>query len=257
VWNGIKGTAGLAFLGGLGYAGWTIVTTLLPVGDSPNAIMRKASDVLQHDPDVHAAYGACKTYGLDPGGRAEGRRYFVPEHKYEDALTGEKLHRVKFNLEGERGRKAWVYAEVASGTGDFRYLIVVSKDGSRVVSVVDRRPPLMTRDERAARVSTLLAGAAWAFYSDNDFDAREQARALGDYWLKVPHVRCDADGGAARCADAGVGAGGAPAWRLGAAPGAPLSKGVKTLDDLERLVLPLANPPKKSGLLGLGLFGLL
>ncbi len=88
VWTTIKFSAGAAFLGGLVYAGYTIVTTLLPVGDSPNAIMRKATDVLMHDPDVHAYYGECKTYGLDPGGRAEGRRYFVPEYKYEDPLTG-------------------------------------------------------------------------------------------------------------------------------------------------------------------------
>lgn len=34
------------------YAGWTIVTTLAPSGASANAIMRKASDILKHDPEV-------------------------------------------------------------------------------------------------------------------------------------------------------------------------------------------------------------
>lgn len=71
------------------YAGYTIITALIPVGDSPNAIMRRATDILLHDPDVVAYYGTIKTYGLDPGGRAEGRRYFVPEYKYEDNITGE------------------------------------------------------------------------------------------------------------------------------------------------------------------------
>ena len=114
---------------------------------------------------------------------------FVPEYHYDDPLTGEPYHRVKFSLEGDRaGRKATVWAEVSSATGDFRYLIVGTRDGGKVISIVDRRPPLMTREERQARVSSLLQDAGWAFFADNEVDVREQGGALGDYWLKCKVV---------------------------------------------------------------------
>jgi hypothetical protein len=90
MWTSIKLGFATGLVGVIIYAGYTIVTTLLPLGASSNAIMRKASDVVLGDPEVHAAFGVSKTYGLDPGGRAEGRRYFVPEYKYEDNITGEK-----------------------------------------------------------------------------------------------------------------------------------------------------------------------
>lgn len=95
LWNTIKTTFGISFVALLIYAGYTIVTALLPMGASSNAIMRKASDVLTHDPDVHTHFGTIKTYGADAGGGGtEGRRYFVPEYKYEDKYTGEKcVHR--------------------------------------------------------------------------------------------------------------------------------------------------------------------
>jgi hypothetical protein len=90
LWTTIKLGVGTALFGVVMYAGYTIITTLLPMGASSNAIMRKASDIVLADPEVHNAFGVAKTYGLDPGGRAEGRRYFVPEYKYEDALNGDK-----------------------------------------------------------------------------------------------------------------------------------------------------------------------
>lgn len=144
-----------------------------------------------------------------------------------------RYHRVKFSLEGERGRKATVFAEVASGTGEFRYLLVVSRDfaaGGKVISIVDRRPPRMTREERQARVSSLLQDAGWAFVADNEVDAREQARVLGDYWLKVKAVT-DAE----RVAASGVAG---AAWL--APSGEPVGKGVKDLAELERMTQRLA-----------------
>ncbi len=89
IWTSVKIGAGMALLGLFMYAGYTIVTTLLPLGASSNAIMRRASDIILSDPEVLGAFGTCKTYGVDPGGRAEGRRFFVPEYKYDDPLTGD------------------------------------------------------------------------------------------------------------------------------------------------------------------------
>lgn len=90
VWNTIKLALGTAIVSGVLYAGYTIFTVLVPIGASSNAILRKATEALKHDPDVHGYYGDIKTYGIDLGGRAEGRRYFVPEYKYEDPYTGTK-----------------------------------------------------------------------------------------------------------------------------------------------------------------------
>jgi hypothetical protein len=207
--------------------------------------MRKASDILEQDPDVRAYYGAIRTYGIDLGGRAEGRRMFVPEYHYDDPLTGEPYHRVKFTLEGDRGRKAGVWAEVASSTGEFRYLIVANRDLSKVISIVDRRPPLMTREERQARVTSLVQDAGWAFFADNEVDAREQARALGDYWLKVKVVT-DAD----RVVERGV-VGCAWVTEQG-----EVVKGLKDLAELERMVQRLARKKGAAGGLWASLEGL-
>lgn len=139
-----------------------------------------------------------------------------------------------------------MYGEVGSSTGDFRYLLVVAKDGSRVVSVIDRRPPPLSQEDRVSRVTTLLqdaAGEGWAFYADNDVDARAQAAVLGEYWLKVKCVRCDET--AERCVEAGVVT--TPAWKTGSA----LVKGVKSLDELEKLVQPLAQAKEGGGKKGL------
>lgn len=89
IWGTIKLAFGTAFFGGVLYAGYSILTVLIPVGSSSNSIMRKASDILAADPDVLAYFGPIKTYGVDLGGRAEGRRFFVPEYKYEDTFTGD------------------------------------------------------------------------------------------------------------------------------------------------------------------------
>jgi hypothetical protein len=57
VWTSIKVAFGGGIIVLIFYAGWTIVTTLAPSGASANAIMRKASDILKHDPEVRGALG--------------------------------------------------------------------------------------------------------------------------------------------------------------------------------------------------------
>lgn len=158
-----------------------------------------------------------KTYGEDFGGSREGRRYFVPEYEYTDDTNDTAYKRVRFNLEGERGKKATVWAELRSGSSnDFRYLIVLAKDRSRVWSVVDHRPPERSIHERQASVTTLLQDAGWTFYADNEVDMSEQASQLGDYWLKVKTVRCDLDRD--KCEKEGITAAVRPAWTMGLAP---------------------------------------
>ncbi len=271
VWSTVKVAAGVGFFSLLCYAGYTIVTTLLPVGASSNAIKRKAEEAVKHDPEVAAYFGeGMRTYGVDPGGRAEGRRYFVPEYKYEDPLTGERFVRIKFTLEGERpNRKAWVYAEVAQSTHEFRYLIVQLQGPARggqpprAFVVVDRRSPPLRVEARQSRVSNLLAQAGWAFYAHSRADAEEQAEVLGECWSRVECVRCDQEPDKCLRANVEPGVGAPSVWAdakaaqavslLPQLPWAPrrgeLARGVQRLDDLERVVLPLLPRDKGAGLL--------
>jgi hypothetical protein len=52
VWTTIKVAFAGSIIAVVLYAGWTIIVTLAPSGASANAIMRKASDILKHDPEV-------------------------------------------------------------------------------------------------------------------------------------------------------------------------------------------------------------
>ena len=85
MWQTIKICFGTLIAGGVLYCGYSIVLVLVPVGSSSNRIMRKASDILEHDPEITKYFGSVKTFGIGAG---EGRRYYVPEYKYDDILTG-------------------------------------------------------------------------------------------------------------------------------------------------------------------------
>lgn len=128
-----------------------------------------------------------------------------------------------------------MWAEVCSSSGEFRYLIVMTRDGSKVISIMDRRTPDLSKEERQARVSSLLQDAGWVFMFDNDVDGAEQGHALGDYWLKVKTVRDPA-----RLASQGVvGCG----W---VTETGEVFKGVKDFESLEKMVQRLARGEKPS-----------
>jgi hypothetical protein len=130
-----------------------------------------------------------------------------------------------------------VWAEVRKGTGEFRYILVQTRDRVRGWSIIDERKPEPTIPERQARVSSILSEHKWAFFCDNDSDVRAQSAALEEYWDKVVCLRCDRD--PARCAAAGVTS--LPAWSDAAATTQPPHwRGVKRLEDLEVLSQDLA-----------------
>lgn len=107
-------------------AGYYIIRELFPRQMSPNAVFNRASDVVTSNPDVvHKLGGDVKTFGTDFGSRREGRRFNIPEYRYEGD-DGQKYMRVVFNAEGPHGRKAKVFAEVADdmSSDKFSYLIV-------------------------------------------------------------------------------------------------------------------------------------
>ena len=59
IWGTIKLSFGLGILGFVGYAGYSIVTALLPGGASANAVMRRTSDILRADNDVRLHHHVC------------------------------------------------------------------------------------------------------------------------------------------------------------------------------------------------------
>ena len=142
---------------------------------------------------------------------------------------------VRFSIEGDRGRKGTVWAEVAKDTYDFRYLVVLAKDKSRVWSVHDNRRAPPSDEERAARLSGVLAAHGWTFFADGEADVKAQAGALGpagtESFSKVKFVRCDLTPDA--CEAAGVLS--RPAWKPHAGSKEALLKGVRGLDELEEL----------------------
>ena len=146
---------------------------------------------------------------------------------------------VRFNIEGERGRKGTAWAEVRSGTYDFRYLIVLAKDQSRVWSVADARRAPPTEDERQARLTGVLAAAGWKYYVDDEAQVRAQAEPLGaGYFGKVTVVRCEA--APAPCEAAGVLT--RPAWT--SHKSGEVLKGVFALRELEELTRDVAHKKK-------------
>lgn len=171
----------------------------------------------------------------------------MPDYTYVDDLTDVKYHRIKFNMEGERAKKAEIWAEVRHGTYDFRYIIAVTKDKSRVWSLLDNRPPARTLEDRQGSVTSIIQDGGWKFYTDNDVDIAEQSAHLGDYWLKVRTVRCDRD--VKECEDLGITS--RPAWAIrkpasvweriqGKSEGEmQVIKGVRTLHELEMMTKEL------------------
>ena len=102
---------------------------LLPTKMSPNTIYDKATDLVREDPAVRSRFGErVKTYGREHGGHREGRRNFIEHSEYTDKEGGDKRVRVRFNLEGDHGSKAFVFAEVSSDMprGEFVYSESVS-----------------------------------------------------------------------------------------------------------------------------------
>ena len=141
-----------------------------------------------------------------------------------------------------------MWAEVASSTGEFRYLIVTGRGDSKVISIVDRRPAVLSLVERQARVSTLLQDAGWVFLCDNEVDARMQGKELGDYWLKC---KSSQDGERLR----GVGAlGGSCGWVTPGGEAVAGGRGIKDLAQLESMVLPLARGDKPGWFSGITSF---
>lgn len=148
----VVGTRLFFWAGALAFAsvcGYYIVKELLPTKMSPNAVFDRATSTIRRNEEVKRRFGeAFKTYGRDHGGHREGRRNFIEHTEYVDKDTdGSKRTRVRFNLEGQYGAQAFVFAEVSDSmaSGEFVYILVQDKRNGAVITVVDNRSMLLAR----------------------------------------------------------------------------------------------------------------
>ena len=148
----VVGTRLFFWAGALAFAsvcGYYIVKELLPTKMSPNAVFDRATSTIRRNEEVKRRFGeAFKTYGRDHGGHREGRRNFIEHTEYVDEDTdGSKRTRVRFNLEGQYGAQAFVFAEVSDSmaSGEFVYILVQDKRNGAVITVVDNRSMLLAR----------------------------------------------------------------------------------------------------------------
>lgn len=209
-------------------AGYFITRELFPSSQSPNAIFNRASDVLQHNPDVVHRFGEdIKCYGEDYGGRREGRRFHIPDFKYEK--DGVNYTRVRFTVEGNRV-KGLAYAEVASDKEDFNYLMVQVFPQRDVITIVDQRAPEKPREVRQSDVMMALQAKRAVFYGNGPSHpmSKQQERELGDSFTYVKYVRCDRH--ADECTKAGVLD--VPSWQING----KIIAGFQSLEQLEALV---------------------
>jgi mitochondrial import inner membrane translocase subunit TIM21 len=91
---------------------------------SPNSVFSKSLDVIKNHPEVTRRLGyPIRGYGRDHGGSKVGRRNFIEHTEFESPEDGSKRTRVRYNIEGPHGQKAFVFAEVSSAmpSGEFVY----------------------------------------------------------------------------------------------------------------------------------------
>ena len=89
------------------------VRELWPTAMSPNAVFDEAFNQVRKNDEVVAMFGEpLKAYGVDHGGKREGRRNFI-QSREADGEDGSKRLKVRFNLQGNYGGGI-VFAEVPS-----------------------------------------------------------------------------------------------------------------------------------------------
>jgi len=129
---------------------------------SPNRVFDRSFEVIRNDTRVTSLFGEhLKAYGRDHGGHREGRRNFVEHTDYTDPQDGSARTRIRYNLEGPKGR-AFVFAEVAKTYDGFVYILVQDKATGQVITVEDNRAAMTTArlssGEVTSAMSQLLTG---------------------------------------------------------------------------------------------------
>lgn len=191
-WGGLI----LCVTGLVSVCGYVIIRELMPSSMGPNSVFNKAYERVKNNPELIKHIGTgIKGYGMDVGGRREGRRNAINHIKMTDD-DGIKHTRIRFNLEGSRG-KAICYADVseAMGKDDFYYLIIEvpqSRRKSFTFAVIDNRPkiPLSVRQGEVAKNLTLKCGAK-LYGTLSDPHTAHQLKEFGQAVNQITFIDCN------------------------------------------------------------------
>lgn len=222
--------AGIAVV--VGACGLYIGKELMPTANSPNTIFNLAFEMLREHPEVVSRLGdKIKGYGGDYSSKKEGRRNFVSHDTYKD-IDGVKRTRVKFNMEGTRG-KAVIYTEVAENMpkGEFAYIIIEQDHrGQReAVALIDNRPSY-TPGELQEKVATRLNQANAVLYGVSNCPwTQRQLLEFGEFAEKINVMMCDKEENKAKCEKANLQC--YPSWEIAGIP-VPRFRPLEELQDL-------------------------
>lgn len=232
-----NGVLWIGILGLIGVSGYYIGRELMPTKLSPNQVFNSAFEVLRDHPEIHAILGDnIKGYGADRSRHREGRRNFVEHDIYAD-IDGINRCRVKFNMEGSRG-KAVIYAETADNLpkGEFSYIIIEENKHGRSVAValVDNRKQVTRGELQEKIVDRLNKGKVELYGVSNCPYTSRQLIELGEFSEKLNVIMCDKEENSAKCKEAeGLGMQGYPTWKFGS----EVMPGFKPLEQLEQICI--------------------
>jgi len=210
-----SGAAWLAIIGLVGVCGLYITKELMPTSMSPNSVFDRTFEHIRDNQEVKSRLGSgIKAYGGEYNKRKEGRRNFVENDQFvgEDGL---KRIRVKFNLEGSRG-KAQVYAEVSEkmSKGEFSYIILEQfHRGTRdAVALIDNRPVYTPGEMQDMMVTRLNSLNAKLYGHSNCQWTHRQIQEFGEYAERLTIYMCDKEENKAVCEKAKLP--GYPCWDI-------------------------------------------
>ena len=171
---------------------------LRPTKFSPQTIFDKALSAVREHPDVTMRIGTVeKGYGTDHGSRSEGRRNFTAKDDFTDE-EGNRIVRIKFTVQGQRG-KGTVYAAVSSGiSGDLQYLIFQhqpSRGKSVSYSLVDNRRQLTDEDKQQRLAANIKKIGGVMYGSEDDPYTQRQKMEFGDYFDNIKYIDCSKEHG--------------------------------------------------------------
>eukprot|EP00510_Aplanochytrium_minuta_P009240 CAMPEP_0184056406 /NCGR_PEP_ID=MMETSP0956-20121227/7749_1 /TAXON_ID=627963 /ORGANISM="Aplanochytrium sp, Strain PBS07" /LENGTH=308 /DNA_ID=CAMNT_0026350407 /DNA_START=93 /DNA_END=1019 /DNA_ORIENTATION=+ len=215
------------------FFGSLIISELMPTKMSPNSVFNTVFERIKNHPEVVARVGEnVKGYGRDRNTHKEGRRNFIDHDKYTD-LDGVKCIRVKFTVEGSRG-KANVYAEINQNMepGEFSYIILEQnlRGRSDAIALIDnRREP--SKEELQEKLSKKLASLNAVLYGHSNCQwTQRQVIEFGDFAKNLKVLMCDKPDAKEECEKAGLQ--GYPMWKIN---GEPLP-GYQPLEHLKNIV---------------------
>jgi hypothetical protein len=126
--------------GGL-YCIYVLAKEIFPGRMNPNSLFSEVFDKLKFDDRILEMTGSnVKAFGRDSGRRTEGRRNQIDSRKFVDDRLGTSCLRVRFNMEGTRGKvKVWASVLDSTPANEYVYIIVQNMRTGQVLTIEDNR----------------------------------------------------------------------------------------------------------------------